>query len=522
MFGVTFSLRFAWLAGVFFLVWAAAAIGGYRCFKNGRMPSLVPAVLFQATLFFLWGKFTGIDVDEVEHLHCAWLTAQGLVAFRDFWQHHSPAVWLSLAPLMRFVEPSAQIFTYSRLLAGGIFFLNGAIAWMISRGIWGRRADARMFFLLLSSAAIIGEFLWLRPDIFMHFWLLCGVYWALQTLSGRRFAFLLSGLCFGMAAAFSSKQYLLYALPLVLSVRCVSARERLFRAGSYLAGLAAGVMPLFLYLARQGLVREFLHWTVASNRERLVLSVQFPLGLALLCVWGFVVFLRQCAGASVPQKLFFLSFLLLTTLSSLTGSIFQAGGYYLGFWYFAAIIAGSGLRLTDILPAAASLRSRAILFGAVIAVISGPGINAVYRYRTNNLNHDTRVLAQVMRWCGPQDTALVLLPYHPVFSFDATRLYSYWQFIFAGRVKDVTADIVGARFAAQVLGHPPAIIQHQVNGRSFLYELVAKGLITNADFTRLRSLILERYTVQRVGREWFYVRRDKLEAGHKTHETGHR
>ena len=40
-----------------------------------------------------------IDPDESQHLHVAWLVAQGQVPYRDFWEHHLPLFHYGVAPL---------------------------------------------------------------------------------------------------------------------------------------------------------------------------------------------------------------------------------------------------------------------------------------------------------------------------------------------------------------------------------------------------------------------------------------
>ena len=42
----------------------------------------------------------GFDPDEFQHLHGGWCLAHGLWPYRDYFEHHTPWLWLALAPLL--------------------------------------------------------------------------------------------------------------------------------------------------------------------------------------------------------------------------------------------------------------------------------------------------------------------------------------------------------------------------------------------------------------------------------------
>ncbi len=43
----------------------------------------------------------GFNPDELEHLHFAWNVSTGKVPYRDYFDHHTPALHYALAPLLR-------------------------------------------------------------------------------------------------------------------------------------------------------------------------------------------------------------------------------------------------------------------------------------------------------------------------------------------------------------------------------------------------------------------------------------
>ena len=80
----------------------------------------------------------GFGPDEFEHLHFAWSVSRGQVPYRDYFDHHTPALHFLLAPLFAFydVETSsadavAAVFAARRVIwlwAGAALALTFALA----------------------------------------------------------------------------------------------------------------------------------------------------------------------------------------------------------------------------------------------------------------------------------------------------------------------------------------------------------------------------------------------------------
>ena len=60
-----------------------------------------------------------IDPDESQHLHVAWLIAQGQVPYRDFWEHHLPFFHYAMAPLTAWLAERPEVYFAARGLDGG-------------------------------------------------------------------------------------------------------------------------------------------------------------------------------------------------------------------------------------------------------------------------------------------------------------------------------------------------------------------------------------------------------------------
>jgi hypothetical protein len=74
-----------------------------------------------------------IDPDESQHLHVAWLVAQGEVPYRDFWEHHLPLFHYAAAPLTVWLADRPEIYFAAR----GLMALTAALAvlltWRLAR-----------------------------------------------------------------------------------------------------------------------------------------------------------------------------------------------------------------------------------------------------------------------------------------------------------------------------------------------------------------------------------------------------
>ena len=57
----------------------------------------------------------GLNADESQHLHSAWLVAQGQVPFTDFWEHHTPLLYYLLAPIARWFADSPAVYLAGRI-----------------------------------------------------------------------------------------------------------------------------------------------------------------------------------------------------------------------------------------------------------------------------------------------------------------------------------------------------------------------------------------------------------------------
>src|SRR5580704_9612511 len=100
-----------------------------------------------------------IDPDEFEHLHVAWCMANGLVPYRDFFEHHTPWLHFLIAPFFRFYavagDPDAAIafIFFARRIAMVLAGVAIALTFLLAR-LWRGEIAGWMSAVLLSTAVV--------------------------------------------------------------------------------------------------------------------------------------------------------------------------------------------------------------------------------------------------------------------------------------------------------------------------------------------------------------------------------
>ena len=114
---------------------------------------------------------------------------------------------------------------------------------------------------------------------------------------------------------------------------------------------------------------------------------------------------------------------------------------------------------------------------------------------------------------------MVLLPLHPVFAHDATRLYSHWQHLFASDLSDLRNDITEKNIANAIFTSRPAVIEYQYQPyrrkeEIFIVDLLLKKLASPREIRLIKDFLEKNYTVTRISKSKYYVRNDKLNGRH--------
>ncbi|HOW35062.1 MAG TPA: hypothetical protein PL155_01420 [Candidatus Omnitrophota bacterium] len=480
----------------------------YQRLRRNLTVSIVPVIVANFILLGVWAAVSQIDHDGTEHLHAAWLMSRGFVPYNDFWMHQSPFLWIMLIPLVKSFEPSPVIFDIIRIISGLVFLLNAYLGWQIARKAWQDKARLAVYLLVLSSAAIGAEYLWLRPDIFMTFFLLAVILISMEIPGKRVLPSFLAGIAFSLAASFMTKQYFLFFLPLI-AVFLGEKRMRTGKLAAYFLGLAVGSLPLLSYLMSHGIFQDFVFWVFEFNKEIIVFRVFFPFMIGMFAGWGAYRLLKSFRESRRTKTLLLIVAFCLSTLSSLTSTIAVSWGHYLAFWLFLCAIIASGCPIPEVFERVSSRVRRAVIIGVFFSLLLIPGIMYVGEFCDKNFPQDKRAVVELMKYCK-NDHCLVFLPLHPVFTYDATRLYSDWQYHYITRFSPLKQDAMRQGVLKEIMASRPAVVVCSFRKKDFVLDLFQKKLISAADYKELVLFFKENYTRKRIGQEKYYIRNDKL------------
>ncbi len=216
------------------------------------------------------------DPDEFEHAQAAWLVAEGLVPFADFFEHHTPLWYLLAAPFAAWADPvvydRAIIFLVGARFASLALSLGVlAATWALARRLAGRRAAAVAVVLLAGSFFFILKGIEVRPDPLATLALVASVWAMAHATAGRRAMVWagLAGACYGIALLASQKA--ICAAPglavgfLWLAVRGGGVRLAVRLAAAAVAGAALVALPVIAWFAAHGALGPLFDLTVTAN-----------------------------------------------------------------------------------------------------------------------------------------------------------------------------------------------------------------------------------------------------------------
>jgi 4-amino-4-deoxy-L-arabinose transferase-like glycosyltransferase len=220
------------------------------------------------------------DIDELEHAHAAWCVAQGLIPYRDFFEHHPPALYLLSAPFFHAMSPGAGFdrAVYTLVMCRVAMWLLAAVAIALTHrlatiaiqpaglanGVWA-------VFLLATSFQFLNTAMEFRPDVPAVVCVLTAFVCALEPQRRnspvQRWWPLAAGAALGASLLFTQKA--IFAVPGVVVVVAKTDRRRMLE-------LAIGVMiPIAMvagWFAANGALLSLLDGTivrnVAINRDR--------------------------------------------------------------------------------------------------------------------------------------------------------------------------------------------------------------------------------------------------------------
>jgi len=131
---------------------------------------------FAARLVLLQTR--AFDPDELQHAHAAWAFHQGLLPYRDFFEHHMPGIYYLLAPMLSWFDVAARpeealrFLIAARMLMWGFASCAVVLTMLIGAAYGGASVGWLSGALLGLSVVFVGRGLEIRPDVpALTFWL---------------------------------------------------------------------------------------------------------------------------------------------------------------------------------------------------------------------------------------------------------------------------------------------------------------------------------------------------------------
>jgi hypothetical protein len=213
------------------------------------------------------------DIDELEHAHAAWSVAQGLVPYRDFFEHHTPALYLLSSPLFAALAPANSIAAATRtLLACRIVMwmlaiVALALTYRLARfgSAEGPQAAALAVLLLATSFQFLNTTMEFRPDVPALVCLLssfaCLAEGELRRPNRRTWRPIAGGIAFSAALLFT--QTALFVAP-GLAVALLYAKSRR-TVVAFAVGLAIPLAIVAAWFMTRGSFGSFVDATTLRN-----------------------------------------------------------------------------------------------------------------------------------------------------------------------------------------------------------------------------------------------------------------
>ena len=132
--------------------------------------------------------------DEFQHLHAARSIVQGMVPYRDFFEHHTPFLYYFLAPVYAIVGDSISMLFYSRtimlLFTCGIIYL----VYRLGKMVYGADTGWIGALFIAYNLMFMDKTIETRPDLpGMVFWLLTLIFLILGMRRKQRAYYILTG-----------------------------------------------------------------------------------------------------------------------------------------------------------------------------------------------------------------------------------------------------------------------------------------------------------------------------------------
>jgi hypothetical protein len=343
--------------------------------------------------------------DELQHLHIAWMIANGDILYRDFWEHHGPLYSLLNGALIYLTdpEPSVRILYLSRFFSAAVIGGVMAITWRLARQLSLSPFGAFLAIAVCSSIYFVqNKGVEMRPDSLQALFWTGGLYLLVCNQSkGNLRRAIFAGTLFGLAILSNAKAGI---GPVFVGIYYLTGRWlcRLDWAdiwrdiGGMVIGACIAASPFLLYFWANAAAGDFLYYNFVWNFllnyywstvyqgsltgeeagvavRNLEFLVQYQLPLLILTAVGAIAWLGKLRFShneidAASTKMAWL-FIIATAGTSLGWMLNQHSQYFLMFLPFWSILASYALiKMTSLLPE--RHRTVSIAAASLIAIIA--------------------------------------------------------------------------------------------------------------------------------------------------------
>ena len=214
--------------------------------------------------------------DEFQHLHIAWLIANGDVIYRDFWEHHGPlyALFNGAMIYLTGAEPNLRILFAARFLSLTLMSGIGIMVWHMARTLSASKMGAWLAVATYASLFMLqNKGIEMRPDIVQTAFWIAGLLILLRNQSNGSFKqAALAGAMFALTILSNAKAgigpFFAVAFYCIAHWLCSMPWSDIRRdlLGMIAGGIAAA-LPMLIYFWLNGAANDFLYFNFVWNVE---------------------------------------------------------------------------------------------------------------------------------------------------------------------------------------------------------------------------------------------------------------
>jgi len=218
-----------------------------------------------------------ITFDEFEHLHAAWLVHDGKLPYRDFFEHHTPLIWYTFAPLFDSYHDTIAVADTGRYIMLSLSLLCLLLLYDIGRQYHGHIGSMLAVIFLMTQHDFVVSAVIIRPMMIVMLLWLAGLRLTLYSIKngGRRLPLFAAGILAGVAFGYHQSAAILWAaLPASVLAHKMYARRRIRVRWEYVAdtaasaaGFAIPILALLWFFHANNALGDFIFYNITLNAK---------------------------------------------------------------------------------------------------------------------------------------------------------------------------------------------------------------------------------------------------------------